>query len=438
MLKILYILPVFLLLSACSGDDWFGEEKKLDVPGKRISVLSHEQKSDSDNKSAVKVELSAPVAAEEWQQSGRIPSHVLDNFKFSANPLLRWSHSIGKGSTYRLRLLSEPVVAGGIVYAFDAVGVLSAYELASGRKLWNKKLVTSTDDMSLVGAGIAYDGGNLFVTTGLGAVIAIDAQTQEILWEKNLGAPIRSASTVSGGKLYVLTADSRITALKSKDGSKIWDYASIPETTMVLGGASPAVSNGIVVAVFPSGEIMAFTADKGGLLWSDALSGSKKAEGLSAIMDIVARPIIRGNTVYVAGYSSTTSAFDLKSGDMKWSREISGASNPVLIDGYMFFITGDTNLIALEVATGKTIWVRDLPRYENEEDKKGRITWKGPLVLNSKILIVGTYGEMAFLDPKNGNLLSREKVAKSIGISPIYADGKRVLLNSEAELMVYE
>ena len=36
-------------------------------------------------------------------------------------------------------------------------------------------------------------------------------------------------------------------------------------------------------------------------------------------------------------------------------------------------------LVALARATGRILWVRALPQWEDEEDREGRIVWTGPM-----------------------------------------------------------
>ena len=58
----------------------------------------------------------------------------------SHSPQLIWSVDIGAGDSKRARLLTSPIAAGGLVYAIDADGRLTAVT-RDGRVAWTRSLV---------------------------------------------------------------------------------------------------------------------------------------------------------------------------------------------------------------------------------------------------------------------------------------------------------
>ncbi len=437
-MKKIYLLFVAIFTVGCSSDAWYGDEKKLNVEGKRISILTHEQKFAKSEMSSAKIKIPSPAKMKEWTVSGANAIHLTGNLEFSKDAKQVWKRNIGEGNSSSSLLISEPLVHNGIAYAVDSIGQVSAYNLASGKLVWKNNFVKYDDDVSLVGSGLAFGGESLFFTSGLGDVMAVDYTTGKVKWKKILSSSIRIAPTYSGGYLYVITSDNNIYALDGATGTQKWRHTSVAQSTSLLGGAAPVITGGKLIAALSSGEILALNAKTGAFIWGEAVSGSSRLEGLSILMDIVARPVVKDGVVYVVGHSDVFVALDVNTGKKVWQRAIGSTTNPLIIDKYIFTITNDGDLIALEQKNGKVIWVRTLPSYIDEKDKEGKITWQGPIMLNSKLLIVGSYGEMAFLDPVNGDLLYKKKVSDGISISPVYADGNLIMLGDNADLMVFK
>ena len=81
----------------------------------------------------------------------------MHHMKISAEPDVLWRQSIGSGSGRRDRLMGEPVVAGGVVYAIDTAGTVSALEAMTGQTVWQVDLLPPDEDSStLMGGGSCF------------------------------------------------------------------------------------------------------------------------------------------------------------------------------------------------------------------------------------------------------------------------------------------
>ena len=99
------------------------------------------------------------------------------------------------------------MVANGTVFAMDAVGYITAHDAADISNIrWTSKGVSEKNEPQIIGGGLAFDDGKLYVVSGRGIVAAFDAATGNELWRKFLDVPLRSAPRVSGGKLFASSA----------------------------------------------------------------------------------------------------------------------------------------------------------------------------------------------------------------------------------------
>lgn len=439
MTRRLFLLAGIVLLSSCGSSSWFGEDKKVTVEGTRISVLAHDRSLKAEE-SAEKAEiiLPRPEATPRWAQAGGYSHHNMQHLILRNEPEEIWKESIGEGNSGRNLMLAEPVVANGKVFAIDAEGQVSALALADGDELWQKNIKSADKSTALKGAGLAYENGLLFVTTGVGEVHALETENGGLVWRVNVDAPVRTAPTVYAGRLYVLTIDNRIIALSTYTGEKLWSYDAVAETTALLGAPAPAADKGIVIAAFSSGEIYALKSDSGQPLWSDALVASGGGNFVSGLSAIKGRVVIDDDVVYAIGNGNIFTATNLLSGDRIWEKDIGGVNQPWVGGSYIFVVTNDAELVAMDKTNGKIVWIAKLPLWEDEEDRSGKIIWSGPILASNKLIVVGSNGKLLGFSPYSGEKVSEADMDDGIFVSPVLAEGTLLLLDEEGELSAYK
>ena len=319
-----FVLSFALLLSGCG---LFGKEK-LQIDGERIDVIkeSSDLRPDYDLKQ-YKIRLPQPYENTRWAQNGGNTLHLMGHLEARESLNKLWEESFGKGSSKRDFLLSTPVISNKVVFNIDREAVLSARLLENGKEIWHKRLKPLNKDdktSSMKGAGLAEFNKKIYATTGFGYVFCVNMVDGEILWQKDLGLPIRIAPTVSENKVFVQTFDNTLVALDAVDGSELWKYKTDFDSTTLVGGAAPAYNPelDVVIAAFSNGELRAFKASTGTPLWGDMLLSRTRTNSLSNITAIKANPVIDGDKVFAVGNNSVLVAIDLRTGRRLWEREL--------------------------------------------------------------------------------------------------------------------
>src|SRR5690348_6595371 len=130
-----------LLLSlGLSGCDLLGD-KKQPLAGERIPVLGLGSRFEPDAEVAeAAVNLPPPAVNPDWPQPGGNPAHVMGHPALPDKINRAWQISIGEGSGRRTKVLSQPVVEQGRVYAMDGAVQVSALEAGSGGRIWQVDL----------------------------------------------------------------------------------------------------------------------------------------------------------------------------------------------------------------------------------------------------------------------------------------------------------
>jgi outer membrane protein assembly factor BamB len=293
----------------------------------------------------------------------------------AATGALLWSTTLGGGDR------SEPVVAGGSVFVGDADGDspdchqsgVHAFAETTGAPLWSWYVNSVPNDGGAQWSPISFDGSHLVFGTG-------------------------------NTCLHTPATSNAIVALDTS-GNLVWDYnAATPTVDDDIGGGETIV-DGYVVALDKNG-ILYCLSTAGHLAWS-------KRIGFLGGYGGVATPATDGATIVVsAGYQSDPTmhaipggkleAFD-RSGNAKWSvtteHNIFGAaaiSNGVVLSPL------DESLVALDLATGKTLW-----SYAMSSE-----AYASPAIVPSGIYAVDNSGDIyAFTLPAAGASSSHARVA---------------------------
>jgi outer membrane protein assembly factor BamB len=426
-------------LSACGSDDWFGGPEDPPLPGNRISVLEHQQRlQPAAGASTVDLRLPAPEANSDWPQAGGYSHHAMQHMELGPRPQKLWSRSVGAGTDSRNRLMGEPVVADGKIFVVDVQASVTALDAETGKTLWNVDLAPDYDeDESILGGGVAYDKGTLVVTTGFAQVVALDAKTGKERWRTPVTAPMRAAPTINGGRVFVVTVDNKGIALALSDGRLLWTHAGVEEVTSLLVGAAPAVDNGVVIMPYTSGEIAALRVDNGVPLWTDSIVAARRTDASANLADIGARPVIDGNRVFVVGHSGLLVALDMRSGNRAWEVEMSGLSQPWVAGGYLYVLTADSQLVALDSVNGRVLWVRQLAAWTDLEDQTGRIVWAGPTLASDRLIVTGSHGVLLSISPYDGTVLGREDLSSGVTLPPAVANKTLYFLTDDADIVAF-
>lgn len=427
---------VTLGLGACELPEWLGEAEEPPLPGERISVLSLEQRLEPDPAIAdLAVQLPRPWRNANWPQQGGLPTHVMYHVEGAENPQLAWNVDVGAGSDDEERLLARPIAVDGRVFVLDALSVVGAFDAETGRNLWRKPLTPEKEEEGALGGGLAYADGTLFVTTGYGYVHALDPATGEARWRQRIGPPLRSAPTAGSGRVFAITYDNQLHVLAAENGRTLWQHNGIPEDAGLIGSPSAALEGSTVLVPYTSGELYALRVDNGRVLWSDQLVRTARVTPLSELSEIGGSPAVDGGVVVALSHSGRLAAIDLRSGARLWDNDIAGVETPWIAGSFVYLITTQSEIVCLELRSGRIRWVTELQRYENEERKTDPIKWSGPVLVSDRLLAVSSHGYAVSISPYSGALLGQQELPSGSSIAPIVADGTIYVLTDSGRLL---
>ena len=141
-------------------------------------------------------------------------------------------------------LAAEPIVVDGIIYVSAPRSIVRAIDAVSGKILWtfdpHVRLDFSMGNSSIarVNRGVAVWEGKVYVGTGDGRLVAIDAVKGTQLWSSQVIDPaldgISGAPRVAAGKVFIgySGADDQvrgsIAAFDPSNGKELWRFWTVP------------------------------------------------------------------------------------------------------------------------------------------------------------------------------------------------------------------
>jgi len=418
-----------------------GCDRERPLEGERLDprALSRLGPVETPANRALPVALPAQVNHGGWTHRGGGPTHTIAHPALSAPLRPLWSVEIGQGEDRRFRITADPVVADGRVFTLDARAGVAATG-ADGTVLWRRDLRPDWAGRGAAsGGGLAVEGGRLFVTSGYGTLVALDAASGAELWSKRFDAPVTAPPAVRGGRVFVVSTDSVGWALEADTGKILWQRAAAPSPAGMVGGAAPAVTEARVFLPFPSGDVMALTPDTGIEMWRTRIAGRRLGSANALVSDISGDPVVVGGTVFVGNRSGRVVALDTASGAERWSAR-DGAFGPVWPVGDSLFLISDLGeLVRIAAATGERIWSVPLPRYLDTRERRRAevVAHYGPVLAGGRLIVASNDGLIRSFDPVSGAELEQVDIPRGATTQPVVVNGVLYVVARDGRLHAF-
>lgn len=402
------------------------KEKPQPLPGRRIPIVQTTESLTSNLADASNPVMLPPQRANDsWAQPGGDANNAPGHLSLNGSVRQVWSGEAGAGSSKTGRVMASPIVYDGRVYALDSEGKVTAFSLSGGKVFQIATAPENETGGGGHGGGLAADNGRLYIANGYGVVAALEPGSGKVIWQKNLGAPVRAAPTAAGDKLFVVTVQGRFYCLSGVDGAELWAVRGLPQQASLTTSTSPAVDGDIVVVPYPSGDIMALKVSDGTPVWSENLARTRATSQLASMSD-AARPAIDGGTVFAVGHAGRMIATNSKTGERLWSINVPGIQTPWVAGNTVYVVDTGGRVMALSRADGKTLWTANLPESK---------TWSGPVLAGNTLWLASSKGRLIGVDATTGKVGSALDLGGPVYIPPVVAQGRMFVLTDEAKLV---
>jgi len=280
------------------------------------------------------------------------PPAELTAFDPSARVSRAWSVDIGADQEFDVTNL-RPYVHAQTVYAIDAEGILTAYTLERGKRLWRQKIERK------IATGVGGNGEHLWVATRDGEVLALSITDGAELWSANVASEILTVPVAADGRVVVRSIDGRVTTFDVRTGERQWDYRSNVPVLTLRGVGEPLIDGGLVFLGLDNGRIVALNLSDGTLLWEQTVTAPRGRSEVERLVDVDSAPVSDGDALFVSGYQGRIVLLAANNGATRWSRDMS-SNKPLAIDGSSVYVADEQGVVwALDRESGTALWKQD-------------------------------------------------------------------------------
>ena len=304
---------------------------------------------------------------------------------------------------------STGAVSGDNLFIGTQQGEILAVEKETGDLVWRRELPTQEDTDRAIYGRVAATEDAVFVGGYDGILYAYDSGGDPI-WQEPLLGRIVGGPTVRDGYVFVGSGN-----VSSGDGISGALYAidiatDDPSWTYRTNGpvwSPPTVSDGVVYAGSLDHSVYAVDVETGDSVWSFE-SGGAVTSGIA----------VSDGLVIFGGFDSTLYALDAKTGSLVW--RFDGASGwywstPLIADGVAYAPSLDGTLYAIDADTGVLVW---------SFDSEGGQIVGSPVFVNELIAVPvadGGNSRIALLET-NGSFLAACRIGEDVRTS-LESDG---------------
>lgn len=334
-----------------------------------------------------------------------------------------WTAKAGGKSEF-LRVALRPAGDGNRIYVASYDGVVSAFDLQSGKRVWQNKLKTELSSGPGVGEG------RVVVVSRDGFAIALDAGTGELQWRADIDGESLARPIISGESVVLQTIDNRMRAVSVYDGRQRWVLEQSTPSLTVRGSADPVLVGNIAIGGFDNGRLVAADLTTGDVVWESLLSPPKGRSDLDRLSDIDGSIAVVGQDVYASGYQGRLAALASESGQVLWTREISSHEGVSADWNSVYTVSAAGEIVALTRRDGAEAWRNsDLLRREPTL----------PIPFHTTVAVGDLEGYVHFFSNLNGNPVARIKLGgAAISSAPVVLANRLYVQSDSGSVAAYE
>jgi outer membrane protein assembly factor BamB len=256
-----------------------------------------------------------------------------------------------------------------------------------------------------------------------------------VAWSKGFGSGasrgryVTAPPVAADGKVFVMDAEGRVSALDARGGGEVWRTSTNPgdnKRDKLAFGGGMAYADGKLYVSSGFRQVMQLDAKTGAVGWR-----TRTPEPIHGAPNVMA------GRVYVVALDNTLHSFDTASGSALWtyqalseSSRILSASSPALTTDTVVAAFGSGELVAMRAVNGNDIWNEALSRASRTSalseirDIPGR-----PVIYQGDVFAVSHSGVFAAVDLRTGQ---QRWTLPVVGITTPWPAGDVVYVVSKA------
>ncbi len=264
-----------------------------------------------------------------------------------------------------------------------------------------------------------------------------------VKWKFPTGAPVIASPVIADNVIYFGGDDHNVYAVDATSGRQIWKT-----TTRGPVPCTPAVMDDVVYVNSYDGKFYALDAKTGAVKWKFSSEGERRFEGkglhggepknqtIADAFDVyLSSPVVADGTVYFGSGDTNVYALDAASGSVRWKFKTGDVvhASPAYADGVVYVGSWDSYFYALDGKSGREKW-----RFHAGEDPliHNQVGFQSSPAIVEGVVYTGCRDAQLYaLEAATGKLKWKFDNALSWVItSPAVIDGKVVFGTSDSSL----
>jgi len=192
------------------------------------------------------------------------------------------------------------------------------------------------------------------------------------------------------------------------------------------GTSAPVLDQGILYSGFANGKVVALRAENGEPIWEQRIMLPEGRSELDRIVDIDARVVLDGASMYALAYQGRVTALSRREGRPMWEQELSGYLDMAEGYGQVYVVDEDDTITALDKGTGDINW---------QQSAFARRKLTAPLAFSNYVVAGDEEGYLHVLAQRDGRLVGRRKLGgKGLRTQTVIADDMLYTLTNSGTL----
>lgn len=441
-MKLFYCLIILVLFQNCSFDKKSGIWKNENaIPDVDKDYLKELETLSSSNKLFDKIipvdgnfkfKLTSVVDNSDWNDIFFKKNNNLQNFKYNdLNRILFKSKKLSRHSTSNFIMFED-----GNVILSDFIGNIIVFSINQ------KKIITKFNFYKKKHKKInkllnfIVENNTIYVSDNLGYLYALDYRNNKILWAKNYKVPFRSNLKLFKNKLIASNLNNSLFFFDKNNGNNL---KLIPtEETIVKNQFKNNLSLDEKTLFFLNtyGSLYSIDNESMRINWFINLNQSLDLNPSNLFLG---HPIINENESIIVSSNQFTYIVNKLNGSIKYKKNFSSQIKPIMLNNYLFLITKNNLLIAMDIQKGEIIYSTDINQSVAEylNIKKKKVKFKNLMISNNKILI---FLENSYVIKFSimGNIEQVYKLPTKINSFPIFINSSMVFLNKKNKVSIID
>ncbi len=305
-------------------------------------------------------------------------------------------------------VMTNPVVADGVVYFGDRNGTFYAIDVNGGKRIWEKNLQLTKDGFTYSSPVILKD--RVITSTQAGILLAFARKGGSILWKRELGKEVYSSMKYGDGKVLFGCKDFKFHAIDPATGKDVW----VHETGNIIGSTC---------AITRGGKVVFLGHDK--IIYVLDIKTGKALKSYNLGYRSTGTPALAFGCIYMCTTGRRFTCFDLLSGQVRWISEcLTSYQQGIGVWKDRVVVHIGKYLMCFNAQTGVPIWRTII---------KGRGD-VSPAVGTKYIYMSDASGHVYALNAETGEIVWEVYTAKGSASSPSLVDGVLYVGDGEGHL----